>query len=98
MWRHAGLKRSVTCKKECSMQRLTSRLCFLAFAVGALAAQGCRHTQKVAGPAVVPSSTNASSMPETKVTPPSDEFKSPATPVVQADRTENNGAIRDAFF
>jgi peptidoglycan-associated lipoprotein len=81
------------------MKKLTSRLSLVAFVVGALAAQGCRHAKTTAAtPAVVPPSTNTSApMAETKVTSPAEEFKTPPTPV-QAGRTGTNGAIRDAYF
>jgi peptidoglycan-associated lipoprotein len=82
-------------------------LLFLAVALGLIAFQGCRHAQKAAAaPAVVPPKAMASAtVPETKVTSHSEDFKAPAAaaetiadPATETLLAEKKGWIRDAFF
>jgi peptidoglycan-associated lipoprotein len=81
-------------------------LLLLAVVLGSIALQGCRHAKTATAPAIVPPKAIASAtVPETKVAPPSEDFKGPAMapestpdPATETLLAEKNGWIRDAFF
>ena len=87
------------------MSSTVSRVSIAVVASAAMiGAAACRHAQKTAvAPAVVPAKTMAAAVPETKVTPPSQEFTAPpsdetADPAKETAIAEQKGWIRDAFF
>jgi peptidoglycan-associated lipoprotein len=87
------------------MRIQSSMLLFLTVVFGSIALQGCRHARPAAAAAVVPPKAPFTTVPETRVASPAQEFKSPAPaaesiadPDTETMLAEKNGWIRDAFF